>query len=363
MNAHFEILEQRVGTHETARFPFFVDVDKGEARPSVDSFRIECDDERFDASWATIVSEDASPPNRPHYSLCAKVVPGGAKPYGQYVLRLSTPPSLQPTPLPECLFIVQPCIHVKHRPVLKASADQPVQDQSAQLTLSVANCGAFDCSVSVRIHHHGSQWSQQWSFDLSVDAGPFDFSEEVTLPSGRTSADFDLTISAEDFPISTYRLRPRKRILSRSAKGALIGASTIVLGVATTVGLMSTTGGSQPSTTTTSTTSTPTTSTPTTSTPTTSTPTTSTTTTSTTTTSTTTTSTTVPVTVPNVLGDSLRLANATLSAAGLQVGNIDSACSDTFPAETVSGENPTAGSSVPPQSAVNLVTSTGGCLK
>jgi hypothetical protein len=87
MRAYLEIHEQRGGTRDTARFPFLVEMDRGEVRPSVHEFCIECNDERFDADWAKIVAQDLSPPEQPRYTLFVKVIRGVQKPYG---LRVAT---------------------------------------------------------------------------------------------------------------------------------------------------------------------------------------------------------------------------------------------------------------------------------
>ena len=190
--------------------------------------------------WATIVAQDPSSPEQPRYTLLVKVIRGRQKPYGRYELRLRVPSSgRQPSPPPETLLIVKPCVHVEHSPALHVKADQ-----TAELTLSVANCGTFDCSVSVNVHHHGSQWSQQWSIELGADAGPFDLSEEITLPSGKRSAEFDLTVSAENLTIATYRLHGAVRFPSVK-KAALAAGSVIVIGAGIAIGVTAS-GGSNP---------------------------------------------------------------------------------------------------------------------
>ncbi|MBI3801747.1 MAG: PASTA domain-containing protein, partial [Deltaproteobacteria bacterium] len=66
-----------------------------------------------------------------------------------------------------------------------------------------------------------------------------------------------------------------------------------------------------------------------------------------------------PVTVPNVVGQTQANAESTLGAAGLTVGVTSTANSTTVPAGQVISQNPVAGTSVAPGSAVNLVISTG----
>jgi hypothetical protein len=70
----YEINEERVSTDDAARFTFVVQIDQGEVRPSVHEIRIECDDERFDANWATIVAQDPSPPPKPRYNPFVQVI-------------------------------------------------------------------------------------------------------------------------------------------------------------------------------------------------------------------------------------------------------------------------------------------------
>jgi len=68
------------------------------------------------------------------------------------------------------------------------------------------------------------------------------------------------------------------------------------------------------------------------------------------------------VSVPSVLGQSPASAGSILSHAGLNVGNQTNACSSQFPtAGVVSSQNPAVGASVPPNTSVNLVVSTGSC--
>ena len=68
------------------------------------------------------------------------------------------------------------------------------------------------------------------------------------------------------------------------------------------------------------------------------------------------------VSVPSVLGQSPASAGSILSHAGLNVGNQTNACSSQFPtAGVVSSQNPAVGASVPPNTSVNLVVSSGSC--
>jgi RHS repeat-associated protein len=66
-----------------------------------------------------------------------------------------------------------------------------------------------------------------------------------------------------------------------------------------------------------------------------------------------------PVTVPNVVGQAQATAESAIGAAGLTVGVTSAASSPTVPAGQVMSQNPAAGTSVAPGSAVNLVISTG----
>ena len=353
MRAYFEIDEQRVGTHDTARFPFVVELDRGEVRPSVHDFRVECDDERFDANWATIVAQNPSPPEQSRYTLSVKVNGGVQKPYGRYELRLGVLSSgREPSPLPETLLIVKPCVHITHPPALRAKANQ-----TAELTFSVANCGAFDCSVSVNIHHHGSQWSRQWSIELGADAGPFDLSEELTLPSGKRSAEFDLTVSAENLTIATYPLHRRVRF-PNVKKAALTAGGIVAIGAVAAIGLTAS-GGSNPPLTPPNAASTLPSTTPTPS----------------TTTSPSTTTTTdvggnsgggsepppVFVIVPDVTQDSLNVAESTLTQVNFRGEGSAQECSNEVGVGLVMSSSPSAGSRVLTDSFVELTQSSGAC--
>ena len=67
----------------------------------------------------------------------------------------------------------------------------------------------------------------------------------------------------------------------------------------------------------------------------------------------------VTVTVPNVVGMSQSAAESTITGAGLTVGTVTEAASQTVPAGAVLSQNPAAGASVARDSAVNLVVSSG----
>ena len=69
----------------------------------------------------------------------------------------------------------------------------------------------------------------------------------------------------------------------------------------------------------------------------------------------------VLVTVPDVVGLTQSAAEAAITAAGLVVGQVTEVCSDSVPAGSVISQNPVAGASVQPGSAVDLVISTGPC--
>ncbi len=64
-----------------------------------------------------------------------------------------------------------------------------------------------------------------------------------------------------------------------------------------------------------------------------------------------------PVTVPNVVGLTQSAATSAITEAGLTVGQITQQASETVPAGTVIRQNPAAGTSVQPGSAVDLVVS------
>jgi eukaryotic-like serine/threonine-protein kinase len=67
------------------------------------------------------------------------------------------------------------------------------------------------------------------------------------------------------------------------------------------------------------------------------------------------------VSVPSVVGQSPASAGGVLTQAGLKVGNQTTACSGQ-PNGLVSAQNPGAGATEPPGTAVNLVVSTGSCI-
>lgn len=67
------------------------------------------------------------------------------------------------------------------------------------------------------------------------------------------------------------------------------------------------------------------------------------------------------VTMPDLTGQSEASASAALSSAGLVPGSVSSECSDTVSAGNVIRQDPAAGASVAPGTAVDLVLSTGPC--
>jgi serine/threonine-protein kinase len=67
------------------------------------------------------------------------------------------------------------------------------------------------------------------------------------------------------------------------------------------------------------------------------------------------------VSVPGVVGQSPARAGSLLQQAGLTVGSQSTACSSQ-PNGVVSGQNPASGASVPPNTSVNLVVSSGNCV-
>lgn len=66
-----------------------------------------------------------------------------------------------------------------------------------------------------------------------------------------------------------------------------------------------------------------------------------------------------PVVVPNLLGQSQAGAQVTLIGANLTLGSVTTASSPSVPVGNVMGQNPLAGSTVLPSTAVNIVVSTG----
>jgi serine/threonine-protein kinase len=67
------------------------------------------------------------------------------------------------------------------------------------------------------------------------------------------------------------------------------------------------------------------------------------------------------VSVPSVLGQSQTNAGAILTRAGLNIGSQTSACSSQFSSGSVASQDPGGGANVPPNTAVNIVISTGTC--
>ncbi len=68
------------------------------------------------------------------------------------------------------------------------------------------------------------------------------------------------------------------------------------------------------------------------------------------------------VSVPSLLGQSPAAAGSILSQHGLNVGTQTNACSSQYSSGVVASQNPGAGATVPPNSSVNLVVSSGNCV-
>ncbi len=68
------------------------------------------------------------------------------------------------------------------------------------------------------------------------------------------------------------------------------------------------------------------------------------------------------VTVPSLVGQSQANAQAVLSAASLNLGQVSTRCSDTVPAGNVVSQYPASGTSVPEGTPVALVVSSGSCV-
>ena len=68
------------------------------------------------------------------------------------------------------------------------------------------------------------------------------------------------------------------------------------------------------------------------------------------------------VSVPSVLGQSPASAGSILTQAGLNPGGQSNACSNQFATGLVSGQSPAAGTTVQPNTPVNLVVSNGSCV-
>jgi hypothetical protein len=86
MRTYLEIDEIRHDALDTTRSPFVVEPDRGEVRLSVHESRVEGDEERFDANWATIVAQDRFTPEQPRYILFTKVIREAQEPYGLRVV-------------------------------------------------------------------------------------------------------------------------------------------------------------------------------------------------------------------------------------------------------------------------------------
>jgi eukaryotic-like serine/threonine-protein kinase len=68
------------------------------------------------------------------------------------------------------------------------------------------------------------------------------------------------------------------------------------------------------------------------------------------------------VSVPSVVGQSPASAGSALTQAGLNPGGQSNACSNQYATGLVSGQSPAAGTTVPPNTPVNLVVSNGSCV-
>jgi hypothetical protein len=223
-----DVTSREVVPGETARFPFTARTEPD--TPSVQDFEVVADRQDFNPAWARLVQSTSGGAALPRYIL--EICPADVtrSQYGTYRLRLvwrrpATPTEAAGTRAEAeglCTLLVKPRIRITAEPALQISP-------TGQVSLSLENCAGTDIEVSVTITHHGSSWSQGWSFELREADGPFEFSEQFDPPAGARPGEFELDISADGIPLIQMQV-PDKHA-GRRRKHVITAATAIAAAV------------------------------------------------------------------------------------------------------------------------------------
>ncbi len=202
-----ERAERQVVPGDTARFPFIVRGHR--AAQSIHDLGIVSKNGHFNRAWAHIVWSGEGNEGFGRYILEIRPTHISRQQYGTYPLLVTwgVPGTPQYTTSP-CVLVIKPCVRLRTQPVL---AVRP----TGQLSLSIENCGDSAVDVSVTLHHHGTNWSKGWEFELGTGDGPFEFSEQFDLPPDARRGEFGLDISAEGISLIRLKVRPRRLLVAR----------------------------------------------------------------------------------------------------------------------------------------------------
>ena len=198
--------ERQIAPGETACFPFVARTAYG--IPSIHEFNVISDNPNFNPDWVRF-GRSAGDSYSPHYTL--EISPGdiGRCQYGAYPLRLSwRAAGTYRHAEGRCTLIIRPCVRAGTEPAGTIC-------RAGQVCLMLENRGNTDIAVSISIRHCGSDWSQEWEFELPETDVPFSFSERFDPPAGKRGGDFELAVSAAGVPLVRRTVHVRRSLIPR----------------------------------------------------------------------------------------------------------------------------------------------------
>ena len=198
--------ERQIAPGETACFPFVARTAYG--IPSIHEFNVISDNPDFNPDWVRF-GRSAGDSYSPHYTL--EISPGdiGRCQYGAYPLRLSwRAAGTYRHAEGRCTLIIRPCVRAVTEPAVTIWP-------AGQVCLMLENRGNTGIDVSVSIRHRGSDWSQEWEFELPETGVPFSFSERFDPPAGKRGGDFELAVSAAGVPLVRRTVHVRRSLIPR----------------------------------------------------------------------------------------------------------------------------------------------------
>ena len=198
--------ERQIAPGETACFPFVARTAYG--IPSIHEFNVISDNPDFNPAWVRF-GRSAGNSYSPHYTL--EISPGdiGRCQYGAYPLRLSwRAAGTYRHAEGRCTLIIRPCVRAVTEPAVTIWP-------AGQVCLMLENRGNTGIDVSISIRHRGSDWSQEWEFELPETDVPFSFSERFDPPAGKRGGDFELAVSAAGVPLVRRTVHVRRSLIPR----------------------------------------------------------------------------------------------------------------------------------------------------
>ena len=198
--------ECQIAPGETACFPFVARTAYG--IPSIHEFNVISDNPNFNPAWVRL-GRSAGDSYSPHYTL--EISPGdiGRSQYGAYPLRLSwRAAGTYRHAEGRCTLIIRPCVRAVTEPAVTIWP-------AGQVCLLLENRGSTGIDASISIRHRGSDWSQEWEFDLPAKDDPFSFSGLFDPPAGKRGGDFELAVSAAGVALVRRTVHARRSLIPR----------------------------------------------------------------------------------------------------------------------------------------------------